>query len=256
MDVKVHGVKATDPIHEGFGEPGHPDQRVNYEQKPHRLGDTIHVIHPIESDWGLKPVKVVQGSWGYGVDRPARKIELTMGLVGSRPTVDRHDRLFFGERCDDFSRSVAFGPLALGEGPRGHVVLHHEALFKLMSDRVRVVGTGHLEKLLEVIGRLSCLAFEVTLDNGDELLIRIIGLLVIIALVTTGSDHDPLGAPLVSFGTLLCALTDCFEWRPSTATRGPTSCRHGRKWPRPPPRLRHAWRRCRAAPSWSLADRG
>jgi hypothetical protein len=29
--IEVHEGEATAPIHEGFGEPGHPDQRVNYE---------------------------------------------------------------------------------------------------------------------------------------------------------------------------------------------------------------------------------
>jgi hypothetical protein len=32
--VKVHKVEATAPIHECLGEPGRPDQRVNYEGKP------------------------------------------------------------------------------------------------------------------------------------------------------------------------------------------------------------------------------
>jgi hypothetical protein len=56
-----------------------------------------------------------------------------------------------------------------------------------------MVGTGCLEKLLKVIGRLSRLAFEVALGGGDEILVEIIGILVVVALVTVGSDRDPLG---------------------------------------------------------------
>jgi hypothetical protein len=94
---EVHEVEAIAPIYEGLGEPSRLDQRVNSEGKPPRLGDTVQVIHPIESDWRLGLAKVLQCSWAYGVDRPACKLELTSGLMESRPTVDRHDRLFFRE---------------------------------------------------------------------------------------------------------------------------------------------------------------
>jgi hypothetical protein len=76
---------------------------------------------------------------------------------------------------------VTFRILALGESPHGHVVLHHGAFFKLVSDGVRMLGVGHLEKLLEVIGRLPHLALEVPLSGGNEPLIGIVGLLVIVA---------------------------------------------------------------------------
>jgi hypothetical protein len=91
-------------------------------------------------------------------------------------------------------------------------------------DWVCVVGTGRLEKLLEVIGRLPRLVFEVTLSGGDELLIKIIRLLVIVSLITAGSNRDPLGSPLgpplISFGAPLCTLAGCLEWCPSTAIGG------------------------------------
>jgi hypothetical protein len=51
--VKLHEVEAASPIHETFGELGHPDQWVDYEGKPSKLGDTVRVIHSIKSDWGL-----------------------------------------------------------------------------------------------------------------------------------------------------------------------------------------------------------
>jgi hypothetical protein len=42
--VKGHEVEAIAPIHEGLGEPSHPDQRVNYEGKPPQLRDAIRVV--------------------------------------------------------------------------------------------------------------------------------------------------------------------------------------------------------------------
>jgi hypothetical protein len=73
-----------------------------------------------------------------------------------------------------------------------------------------MVGAGHLEKLLEVIGRLPHLALEVTLSGGNRLLVGVIGLLVVVTLITAGSNYDPLGLllwpPLVAFGAPLCAF--------------------------------------------------
>jgi hypothetical protein len=56
--IEVHEVEATAHVHEGFGETCHPDQWVDYEGKPSRLGDVIWVICLIKSDWGLRPAKV------------------------------------------------------------------------------------------------------------------------------------------------------------------------------------------------------
>jgi hypothetical protein len=39
--VEVHEVEPTVDIHESFGEPGHPDQWVDYEGKPSSLRNTI-----------------------------------------------------------------------------------------------------------------------------------------------------------------------------------------------------------------------
>jgi hypothetical protein len=41
--IEVHEVKATTPIHGGFGEPCHPDQRVGYEGKLPWLRDVVRV---------------------------------------------------------------------------------------------------------------------------------------------------------------------------------------------------------------------
>jgi hypothetical protein len=43
-----------------------------------------------------------------------------------------------------------------------------------------MVGVGCLKNLLEVISRMLCLALEITLGGGNNLLVRIIGLLVTI----------------------------------------------------------------------------
>jgi hypothetical protein len=66
--VEVHEFEAATPIHEGFGELGHPDQRIDYERKPSRLGDTIRVVRPIKSDRGLGPAKVLRGSRAHDVN--------------------------------------------------------------------------------------------------------------------------------------------------------------------------------------------
>jgi hypothetical protein len=87
-----------------------------------------------------------------------------------------------------------------------------------------MIGAGRLEKLLEVIYRLSRLVLEVMLDGGNELIVGIVSLLVIVALVAAGSDCDSLGSPLwpplVAFRALLCSLASCLEWRSSTAAGG------------------------------------
>jgi hypothetical protein len=110
--------------------------------------------------------------------------------------------------------TVILGLLALGETPRGHVVLHHGTLFKLVSDGVCMFWAGHLEKLLKVISRLSCLALEITLSHSDVFLIGVIGLLIVVIdllivviFIAASGNCDLLGEPLwpppTTFGTLL-----------------------------------------------------
>jgi hypothetical protein len=79
-----------------------------------------------------------------------------------------------------------------------------------------MVVVGHLEELLKVIGRLSCLVLEVPFNGGNDLLVEIIGLLVIVTLVAAGCNCDLLGSPLwllllplaLLFTPLLAALGD------------------------------------------------
>jgi hypothetical protein len=73
-----------------------------------------------------------------------------------------------------------------------------------------MIGTGCLRKLLEVIGEQPCLALDLALGGGDELLIRVANILVIVTLITAGGDRDLLGSPLwppiVASGPPFCAL--------------------------------------------------
>jgi hypothetical protein len=82
-----------------------------------------------------------------------------------------------------------------------------------MSNGVCMVGASRFEKLLKVIGLMPRLALEVTLSNGNNLLVRVIGHLVVAALIIAGSHCDSLGSPLwpplVAFGVPHHALTDC-----------------------------------------------
>jgi hypothetical protein len=130
--------------------------------------------------------------------------------MGSRPTVNRHDRLLFGGK----------GLLAPGESSRGHVVLHHDALLQLVPDRVRMIGVGCFEKLLEVISGLPHLALKIVFGSGDELLIGVASILIVITFVTAGGDHNslepPLRPPLVASGAPLCTLIGWLSQRPPT----------------------------------------
>jgi hypothetical protein len=87
-----------------------------------------------------------------------------------------------------------------------------------------MIGAGCLEKLLKVIIVRPHLAPEVVLSSGDELLVGVADLLVIVTLIAAGSDHNssgsPIQLPLVAFGVPLCALAGCLEHRASITTRG------------------------------------
>jgi hypothetical protein len=128
------------------------------------------------------------------------------------PPVNQHGRLFFGEGGSNLPHRVTFGLLAPGESPYGHVVLHHGAFLQRMPNGVCMIGTGCLEKLLEVMCRLPHLALEVTLSGGHDLLIGVPSLLVVIPLIAASSERNSLGPPLqppfVTIGAPLCALTD------------------------------------------------
>jgi hypothetical protein len=81
-----------------------------------------------------------------------------------------------------------------------------------------MIWTGCLKKLLEVIGEQSCLALDISLSDGDDLLIRVANVVVIVTLVAVGGDHESLGLllrpPLVALGAPFCALVGCLGWRP------------------------------------------
>jgi hypothetical protein len=148
------------------------------------------MIYSIKSDRGLRPAMVLWDSQAYGVDRPARKFELTPELMRDGSVIDQHDCLLLGEGHCGLSWRVTLGLLALD-----HVVLHHGTIFELVPDRVRMVWAGHLEKILKVISRLPRLVAEIMLGGSDVLLVRVIGLLVIVIIIATGSNCDPLRVP-------------------------------------------------------------
>jgi hypothetical protein len=168
--------------------------------------------------------KVLWGGRAYDIDSLVGKFELTSGLMGGWPVVNQHDRIFFGERGGSLSHQVTFTLLAPCESPCGYVFPHHGAFLPLVPNGVRIIGTGCLEKLLKVISRLPHLALEVVLCRGDEHLIRVTNLLVVVILVTASGDHDSLESlfrpPLAAFGALLCALVGCLERCPLTAVVG------------------------------------
>jgi hypothetical protein len=93
-----------------------------------------------------------------------------------------------------------------------------------VSDRVCKIWTGCFEKLFEVISGLPHLAHRTTLGGGDELLIRVAIVLVIIALIAASGDHNllwsPLRPPLVASSTPPCTLIGCLGWCSPTVARG------------------------------------
>jgi hypothetical protein len=112
------------------------------------------------------------------------------------------------ERGDNLPRRVTFGILAPVKSPHFHVVLHHGAFLQFVPDELRLIGTGCLEKLLELVGELPLLALEIMLSGGDELLIGVTNILVVVTLITVGGNRDLLGPllrPLLSLLALLFA---------------------------------------------------
>jgi hypothetical protein len=142
--------------------------------------------------------------------------------------------------------------------PHGHVVLHHGALFEVVPDGVHMIWEGHLEKLLEVIGRLPRLALEIALGDSDMFLIGVVRLLAIVIIITSSSNCDLLVMPLLSLltaiGASLSAFAGSLEWCPWLPSGSPHY--PGRRQPRSPlHQMRDGWL-CQAAPLWSLVDHG
>jgi hypothetical protein len=75
-----------------------------------------------------------------------------------------------------------------------------------------------------VIGGPPCLALDLALNGGDELLIGVANVLIVVTLVVVGGDRDSLGSSLrpslVTSSTPFCALVGCLGWCPPTAAGG------------------------------------
>jgi hypothetical protein len=83
-----------------------------------------------------------------------------------------------------------------------------------------MVWASHLEKLLEVVVGLPCLALEITLGGNDTFLIRVVSLVVIIILVAAGSTYDTLRGLLpTTFGASLSTFAGGLGYR-TLATGG------------------------------------
>jgi hypothetical protein len=90
--------------------------------------------------------------------------------------------------------------------PRGHVVFHHGAFLPLVPNVICVIGIGCLKKLLKVISGLPHLAHEIALSSGDELLIGVTNILIVVTLIAAGRDRDLLGSPLQPLLSLFVPL--------------------------------------------------
>jgi hypothetical protein len=87
-----------------------------------------------------------------------------------------------------------------------------------------MVWAGHLEKLVDVIGRSSCLMLEIALSDSDVFL-RVIyhHVIVIVIIITASRNCDPLGGEpllplLTALGTSLSAFADNLQWCPLIAS--------------------------------------
>jgi hypothetical protein len=85
-------------------------------------------------------------------------------------------------------------------------------------DGVCIVWAGRLEKLLEVINKLLCLALEVTLGSDDVFFIKVISLLVVVTFIAASSNCDLLWSLLIAFGASLRSFTGSLGRCPSAAS--------------------------------------
>jgi hypothetical protein len=142
-------------------------------------------------------------------------------IRGGRPTINQHGRLLFRKRGGSFPHRVALRLLDPSKSSCGHIVLHHGAFLELVHNMVRMIGIGYIWMLLEVISGQPCLALDLALGGGDELLIRVANVLVIVTLVVASGDYNSLGSllqpPPVTSSAPFCALVGCLGWCPPTA---------------------------------------
>jgi hypothetical protein len=105
---------------------------------------------------------------------------------------------------------VFLGFLILGKGPRGHEIIHHAGILKLVLDGVHMVQAGLCEESLEVVYWWPCLALATMRGSCNTHHVGAVRLLVIIIVIDC--DRNQLRVPLlpllVALGVLLGGLED------------------------------------------------
>jgi hypothetical protein len=81
------------------------------------------------------------------------------------PIIDYLDHLFPKEGHHATSARVFLRLLVPSEGPRGHEILYHATVIKLVLDEVRMVQAGILEECLEVVCQQPRLALATTPES-------------------------------------------------------------------------------------------
>jgi hypothetical protein len=85
-----------------------------------------------------------------------------------------------------------------------------------------MIGVGCFQLLLKVIDGLLCLTLKISLDSGDELLVRVTSILIVITFIVASGDCDLLGSllwpALIASSAPLCTLVGCLGRRCPTVT--------------------------------------
>jgi hypothetical protein len=146
-----------------------------------------------------------------------------MSSLEGAPIVDHLDHILPGEGHRIASAQVFLRLPVLGEGPRGHQILHHGTVLELVLDTVRMVHAGLLEESLEELCRRSCLALATIHGGCDMLLVGAVRFLVIIAVIVNHSCNPlrTLLSPLLAaLGVLHGVLGSNIGWRRFAAAGG------------------------------------
>jgi hypothetical protein len=116
------------------------------------------------------------------------------------PIVDHHDHIFLWERHRVVSAQVFLKFPTSGEGPQGHEVLYHIAVFELMLNGVCVVWAGLLLESLEVVCQCARLALATAHARNAPHAKASCFLVAVIVVVSHGPNplrdtfgHGPLG---------------------------------------------------------------